>query len=71
MEGSYDAVIIGSGLGGALNACRLAKKWPRVLVLERGKRYPMGSFPRSPHDFTRNFWCQRKEMVKRPRESES
>lgn len=53
----YEAVIIGTGFGGAINACRLSKKWPeKVLVLERGKRYPKGSFPRSPHDMARNFW---------------
>ena len=53
----YEAVIIGSGFGGAITGCRLSKKWPgKILVMERGKRYPMGSFPRTPHDFGRNFW---------------
>ncbi|EPG74390.1 GMC oxidoreductase domain protein [Leptospira fainei serovar Hurstbridge str. BUT 6] len=55
---NYEAIIIGTGFGGAINACRLSKKWPgkKVLVLERGKEYPMGSFPRSPHDMSKNFW---------------
>ncbi|TGK36040.1 GMC family oxidoreductase [Leptospira gomenensis] len=53
----YEAVVIGTGFGGAVNGCRLSKKWPgQVLVLERGKRYPMGSFPRSPHAMSKNFW---------------
>jgi cholesterol oxidase len=53
----FQAIVIGSGFGGAINACRLAKKWPgEVLLLERGKRYPMGSFPRSPYDMAKNFW---------------
>ncbi len=53
----YQAIVIGSGFGGSISTCRLAKKWPgEVLLLERGKRYPMGSFPRSPHDFANNFW---------------
>jgi cholesterol oxidase len=57
MQLDYQAIVIGSGFGGAINACRLAKKWPgKVLVLERGKRYPMGSFPRTPHDMSNNFW---------------
>ncbi|WP_299083093.1 GMC oxidoreductase [uncultured Paraglaciecola sp.] len=57
MQLKYEAVVIGSGFGGAINACRLAKQWPsKVLVLERGKRYPMGSFPRTPHDMSNNFW---------------
>ena len=53
----FEAVVIGSGFGGAISACRLSMKWPgRVLVLERGKRYALGSFPRSPETLTRNFW---------------
>ena len=27
-----------------------------VLVLERGKPYPPGSFPRTPWDMAHNFW---------------
>ena len=57
MEDRYEAIVIGSGFGGAITACRLSKRWPgKLLVLERGKRYPMGSFPRTPHDMSRNFW---------------
>lgn len=57
MAERFEAVVIGSGFGGGISACRLSKRWPgKVLVLERGKRYPMGSFPRTPHDFARNFW---------------
>jgi cholesterol oxidase len=53
----YEAVVIGSGFGGGINACRLSKKWKdKVLVLERGKRYPMYSFARTPHDMSKNFW---------------
>lgn len=37
-------------------AYRLAAAGFKVLVLERGKSYPPGSFPRSPHDMKRNFW---------------
>ena len=63
----YEAVVIGSGFGGSISACRLAKKWPgKVLVLERGKSYPMGSFPRSPHDMARNFWNLSEERRTRP-----
>lgn len=52
-----EAVVIGSGFGGAITACRTSKRWPgKVMVFERGKRYPMGSFPRTPHDMARNFW---------------
>ncbi|RLA20195.1 MAG: GMC family oxidoreductase [Gammaproteobacteria bacterium] len=64
----YEAVVIGSGFGGSINTCRLAKKWPgKVMLLERGKRYPMGSFPRKPHDMANNFWNIVHEDRKRPK----
>ena len=63
-----EAVIIGSGFGGAISCCRLAQKWGKsVLLLERGKRYPMGSFPRSPHQMADNFWSDPQGKVRRPR----
>lgn len=62
-----EAVVVGSGFGGAITACRLSKKWPgKVLVLERGKRYPMGSFARTPHAMARNFWNVPNEQRPRP-----
>jgi len=64
----YEAIVIGSGFGGSINTCRLSKKWPgKVMLLERGKRYPMGSFPRSPHEMTNNFWNIVREDRKRPK----
>lgn len=63
-----EAVVIGSGFGGAISCCRLAQKWGgQVLLLERGKRYPMGSFPRSPYQMAANFWNLPGEKVKRPK----
>ena len=68
MSDRFEAVVIGSGFGGAINACRLAKKWPgKVVVLERGKRYGLGEFPRSPYDFARNFWALPDETTPRPK----
>jgi cholesterol oxidase len=49
-------VVVGSGFGGSVTAYRLAEAGQRVCLLERGKPYPPGSFPRSPHGFSRNFW---------------
>jgi cholesterol oxidase len=37
-----------------------------VWVFERGKRYPLGSFPRSPHAFSQNFWNLTDESRDRP-----
>lgn len=51
-----DAVVIGSGFGGSAAAWRLVEEGLSVVVLERGKLYPPGSFPRTPGDMGRNFW---------------
>ena len=47
---NYDTVIVGSGFGGAVAACRLASAGQRVLVLERGRRWTPDKFPRQPED---------------------
>jgi cholesterol oxidase len=68
MESTYEAIVIGTGFGGAITSCRLAKKWPgQVLVLERGKRYPMGSFARTPHDMASAFFVLSDEQTPRPK----
>jgi cholesterol oxidase len=43
---AYDAIVIGSGFGGAVTACRLAEKGHSVLVLERGRRWEVADYPR-------------------------
>jgi cholesterol oxidase len=42
----FDAVVIGTGFGGAVAACRLTQAGKSVCVLERGRRYERGDFPR-------------------------
>src|SRR5688572_4975577 len=42
----FDAAVVGSGYGGSVTALRLAEAGHRVAVLERGKRFAMGQFPR-------------------------
>ncbi len=44
------AVVIGSGFGGAVTACRLAQAGFKVLILERGRRYQQGDYPDLPQD---------------------
>ncbi len=46
----YDIVVIGSGFGGAVAACRLAQSGSKVLVLERGRRWSPENFPRGMTD---------------------
>jgi choline dehydrogenase-like flavoprotein len=45
-EAPFDAIVIGTGFGGAVAACRLAQAGKKVCILERGRRYPLGDFPR-------------------------
>lgn len=46
-EGPYDAVIIGSGFGGAITAFHLAVGGAKVLLLERGPRLGAADFDQS------------------------
>lgn len=53
---SYDFVVVGSGYGGAVTAARLAtanvSPKPTVCILERGREWPVGSFPTTLDRFT-------------------
>ncbi|MGE0594537.1 MAG: GMC oxidoreductase [Vicinamibacterales bacterium] len=50
MADAFDAIVIGSGFGGAIMARRLAEQGMRVLVLERGRRWEPADYPRKPGD---------------------
>src|SRR5215218_5586881 len=56
VEHAYDAVVVGSGFGGGISACRLAEAGLRVCVLERGRRFGAGDYPDRPSQAPYAFW---------------
>ncbi|HYM10283.1 MAG TPA: GMC family oxidoreductase [Bryobacterales bacterium] len=56
-------VVVGSGFGGSVLACRLAERGScSVCVLERGRRYGFNEFPRRPDQLREAFWEPEKGM---------
>ena len=56
MDFDYDVIVVGSGFGGAVTACRLAEKGYRVGVMEMGKRWTEADFPRTTWRLRRWIW---------------
>ncbi|MFC9975071.1 GMC oxidoreductase [Spirillospora sp. NPDC127200] len=52
----FDAIVVGSGFGGSVAAYRLAEAGRSVVLLERGRAFAPGDFPRSPAEMGRAFW---------------
>jgi len=50
---TFDAIVVGSGFGGAVTACRLSEAGLRVCMLERGRRYASVDLPILPNE---TFW---------------
>jgi len=53
-----DAVVVGSGFGGAVAAARLAQAGLSVAVIERGRRWLPGEFSRDVDDLTSGWSWQ-------------
>jgi cholesterol oxidase len=51
-----DAVVVGSGFGGSVTAYRFQDGGKHTVVLERGKAWAPGTFPRQPSEVGRSFW---------------
>jgi cholesterol oxidase len=56
IQQTYDFVVIGSGFGGSVSAMRLTEKGYDVLVLERGKRFRDGDFPKTNWNIFKYLW---------------
>lgn len=56
MSEHVDTIVVGSGFGGSIVAWRLAERGKEVVVLERGKAWAPGTFPRRPHEIAQSFW---------------
>ncbi len=55
-----DAVVVGSGFGGSIAACRLAQAGRTVVVLERGHRYHAADFPRDITNIDALLWRRKR-----------
>jgi cholesterol oxidase len=52
----FDFLIVGSGFGGSVSACRLAEKGYRVGVIEMGRRWTAEDFPKTTWNLRRWIW---------------
>jgi cholesterol oxidase len=55
-DNSFDVIVIGSGFGGSVSALRLSEKGYSVAVVEAGKRWNTGDFPRTNWDVRKSLW---------------
>ena len=59
MAGPYDVIVVGSGFGGGIAACRLAEAGKRVCVLERGRRFGRDDYPDRPEQAPDILWHEK------------
>jgi cholesterol oxidase len=52
----FDYVVVGSGFGGSVSACRLAEKGYSVGVIEMGKRWTEKDFPKTTWQTRKFLW---------------
>lgn len=68
LRSNYDAIVIGTGYGGGVAACRLARAGLQVAILERGRELRPGDFPESAAQAAPEMQLQRrgKRRIGRP-----
>ncbi len=52
----FDYLVVGSGFGGSVSACRLTEKGYTVGVMEMGRRWKAEDFPKTDWDAGRFLW---------------
>jgi cholesterol oxidase len=61
LRSSYEVLVVGSGYGGSIAACRLARAGGDVALLERGRELHPGQYPRALAS------CARQLQISAPR----
>ncbi|HEY4178227.1 MAG TPA: GMC family oxidoreductase [Kofleriaceae bacterium] len=56
MAHDFDYVVVGSGFGGSVSACRLTEKGYSVAVIEMGKRWTAKDFPKTTWNARKYVW---------------
>ena len=57
MDHDYDVVVVGSGFGGSTTALRLTEKGYKVAVVEAGRRWAAGEFPKTNWRLSKFLWA--------------
>ena len=57
MKTDFDYIVIGSGFGGSVSACRLSEKGYKVAVIEQGKRKQAKDFAKSNWNVSKYLWA--------------
>ncbi len=62
MNQKFDVIVIGSGFGGAITACRLAQAGLAVCIVEKGRRWNHADFPRGAGEVEKSALSSGKKL---------